>query len=113
MELPVGDRTHWYNSTPAHEAAEWAHERYPAEEEEFRRAIFRAYFAEGKNVGDPDVLVSLAQARGLEGASLREALAGRRHLPPVTAQFQDARRSGIDGVPTTVADGYAVVGAQP
>ena len=111
--LPIGDRTHWYHSVPAHEAAEWAHEHYPAEEEEFRRAIFRAYFAGGQNIGDPEVLVALAEARGLDGSGLRSALADRRYLPDVTAQFEAARASGVDGVPTAVAGGYAVVGAQP
>jgi predicted DsbA family dithiol-disulfide isomerase len=112
--LPVGDRTHWYDSTPAHEAAEWAHASYPPEvEEEFRRAVFHAYFADGRNIGAADVLVELATAQSLDGAGLRAALDRHDYLPRIRAQFEEARAIGVTGVPTYVADGYGIVGAQP
>lgn len=112
--LPVADRTHWYNSVPAHEAAEWAHDHASHEvEEAFRRALFRAYFAEGRNIGDPDVLVELASAEGLDGNALRRSLDAHEYLERVHAQFQEARELGVTGVPTYVAGQYGLVGAQP
>jgi predicted DsbA family dithiol-disulfide isomerase len=114
LGLPLGERTHWYDSTPAHEAAEWARASYsPHIDEEFRRAIFHAYFVDGRNIGSPDVLAELAEGLQLDGAALREALADHRYLPAVRQQYQEARETGVDGVPTYVAGGYAIVGAQP
>lgn len=112
--LPYAQRTRWYDSLPAHEAAEWAHDRYsPEQEEEFRRAIFAAYFAHGRNIGDPAVLEALASTIGLDGADLRRALVEHQYRERVQAQFVEARETGVDGVPTIVAGQYAVVGAQP
>jgi predicted DsbA family dithiol-disulfide isomerase len=117
--LEVGERTRWYDSTAAHEAAGWAHEQGPPErEEEFRRAIFRAYFVHNQNIADPDVLVSLAQSTEPpytpeQIADLRAALVEHRYLPAVQQQYREAREVGVTGVPTFVAGGYALVGAHP
>src|ERR687885_2876123 len=63
--LEFGERPHWYDSAPAHGAAEWAREQGPPErEEEFRRAIFRAYFVHDRNIADPDVLVAASSTVG-------------------------------------------------
>ena len=37
LGLPLGERKHWYNSIPAHEAAEWARDQ--GAEEPFRKAV--------------------------------------------------------------------------
>jgi predicted DsbA family dithiol-disulfide isomerase len=125
--LEFGERTHWYDSTLAHEAAEWAREQdAPALEEEFRRAVFRAYFAQVRNIADPDVLLDTAASVAVSGANgtqtrytpaqladLRAALAERRYREAVQRQFQEAREIGVTGVPTTIAGNYALVGAHP
>ena len=51
--LDLGERTHRYNSTQAHEAALWADEF--GKGDEFRKAVYRAYFVENLNIGSPDV----------------------------------------------------------
>jgi predicted DsbA family dithiol-disulfide isomerase len=109
--LPVGERTHWFDSEPAHEASEWAREQGTGEQ--FRHAIYEAYFVKNINIGSPDVLVQIANDLGLDGENLREALADKRYQNVVTEQFQEAHQIGVTGVPTFVAGGYAVVGAQP
>jgi predicted DsbA family dithiol-disulfide isomerase len=109
--LPVGERTHWFDSEPAHEASEWAREQGAGEQ--FRHAIYEAYFVKNINIGSPDVLVQIANDVGLDGENLREALADKRYQSVVTEQFQEAHQIGVTGVPTFVAGGYAVVGAQP
>jgi predicted DsbA family dithiol-disulfide isomerase len=109
--LEVGERTHWYNSDLAHEAAQWAREQEAADA--FHRAIYRAYFVEDRNIGSADVLAELAGGLGLNGDDLRAALADRRYREEVLAQFQEARDVGVTAVPTFVAEGYAIVGAHP
>jgi predicted DsbA family dithiol-disulfide isomerase len=109
--LVYAERTHWYNSAPAHEAALWADAR--GNGEDFRRGLYRAYFAENLNIGSPDVLAQLAEQVQLDGNDLRSALSDGRHTKEVAEQFHFAREMGITGVPSYVAGGYVMVGAQP
>jgi predicted DsbA family dithiol-disulfide isomerase len=109
--LPHGPRTHWYNSTPAHEAALWADAH--ADGDAFRRAVYRAYFVDNLNIGSTDVLCRLAEAVGADSQDLRAALDEERYRERVQEQFEYARAAGITGVPSYVAGRYVMVGAQP
>ncbi len=109
--LPHGPRTHWYNSTPAHQAALWADEH--ADGEAFRRAVYRAYFVDNLNIGSTDVLCDLAATLEFDSAALRGALDEGRYRERVQEQFDYARATGITGVPSYVAGRYVMVGAQP
>ena len=109
--LEYGPREHWYDGQPAHEATLWARDLGQADA--FKRAVFRAYFVEDRNIGSPDVLAGLAAEIGLDGDDLRAALAGGRYRDEVRAQYEEARMAGVTAVPTFVADGYALVGAHP
>ena len=108
--LAVGERTHWYNSVPAHEAALWADDH--GDGETFRRSVYRAYFAEGLNIGNADVLARLAAGAGLDDGALRSSLAAGEYADRVQEQFEYARTAGITGVPAYVAGNYLMVGAQ-
>ena len=78
------------------------------------RRLFRAYFTDGLDLGDHDVLVDLATEVGLERDHVAQVLAGSAHADDVDADIAWARRLGISGVPFFVLDGkYAVSGAQP
>lgn len=109
--LAYGERTHWYNSLPAHEAALWADAN--GDGEAFRRAVYRAYFADGLNIGDPGVLAQLARSNNLDPEGLRRALSTGEFRDRVQEQFDYARSMGITGVPAYVAGNYLMVGAQP
>ncbi len=52
--LPLGDRRRTYNSRLAQELGKWAEEK--GRGEDFHAAVFRAYFADGKNIGKQQVL---------------------------------------------------------
>lgn len=108
--LPHGERSHWYDSIPAHQAAEWAGERGVGDA--FRRAVFHAYFVQDRNIASPEVLGKIAAELGQDTADLRAALAEARYRDRVAAQCQEAVAMGVTGVPTFVAGGYAIVGAQ-
>jgi len=109
--LAYGERTHWYNSIPAHEAALWADTH--GDGETFRRSVYRAYFADGLNIGNADVLAQLANSAGLDGDALKASLAAHEYTNQVQEQFEYARSLGITGVPSYVAGNYLMVGAQP
>lgn len=109
--LAYGPRTRWYDGQPAHEATLWAGEQGQADA--FKRAVFRAYFVEDRNIGSTDVLSDLADGLRLDGEELRAALADGRYREEVRAQYAEARQTGVTAVPTFVAEGLALVGAHP
>jgi predicted DsbA family dithiol-disulfide isomerase len=109
--LPYGNRTMTYNSRLAQELGKWA-ETQPGGEA-IHDALFRAYFVDGKNIGDVDVLLDLAKKIGLDEAKAREVLEQRTFKSAVDADWAKSRAYGVTGVPTFVAGGYGVVGAQP
>jgi predicted DsbA family dithiol-disulfide isomerase len=76
-------------------------------------ALYKAYFVDATNIGDPDVLVDIAQSVGLPAEEARKVLAERRFKDAVDADWAKSRQWGVTGVPTFVAAGYGVVGAQP
>jgi predicted DsbA family dithiol-disulfide isomerase len=109
--LPYGERTMTYNSRLAQELGKWADEQPGGEA--IHDALFRAYFVDGKNIGDSEVLVQIAGSVGLNGDKAREVMTKRTYRAAVDADWQKARACGVTGVPTFVAGGRGVVGAQP
>jgi len=76
-------------------------------------ALFRAYFLEGRDVGDRTTLAEIAGEAGLERAEIAAFLAGDSALGEVLAEDRNARRIGINAVPCFIFAGqYAISGAQ-
>lgn len=76
-------------------------------------ALFRAHFAEGRNLADPQVLVAAGAAGGLVEARVRTLLASDEGMDEIRAALAQAQDLGIRSVPTFVIDGrYGVQGAQ-
>ena len=109
--LPYGPRTHTYNSRLAQELGKWA-DTQPGGGA-VHDALYRAYFVAARNIGDPDVLVEIAQSVGLAGDTARTVLATRRFKGAVDADWAKSHAYGVTGVPTFVAARYGVIGAQP
>jgi len=109
--LPYSRRTHTYNSRLAQELAKWA-DSQPGFET-IHNALYRAYFVDGRNIGDPEVLIDIAQSVGLSADAAREVLADRTFKDAVDADWEESRRRGITGVPSFISGKYKVVGAQP
>jgi predicted DsbA family dithiol-disulfide isomerase len=81
---------------------------------EMEEALFIAHFIDGKNVGDMEVLVSLAEGLGIDTKEAREAVTTDQLDDEVNQDIQEARNNGVSGVPFFVLNGkYAVSGAQP
>jgi len=69
--------------------------------------LFRAYFLEGENVGDPAVLRRIGQECGIHTE-------GEEGAGEVRAELREARARGVQGVPTFFIEGRAVTsGAHP
>lgn len=111
LGLPIVARNKTYNTRLAQELAKWAESQ--GRGEEFNEAVFRAYFVDGKNIGNEDELVGLAKLLGLAEKEARSVLELRTFEQAVAADWQRAYETGITAVPTFVINGKAVVGAQP
>jgi predicted DsbA family dithiol-disulfide isomerase len=109
--LPYGERTMTYNSRLAQELGKWA-DTQPGGDA-FHDALFRAYFVEARDISRPAVLLDVVEQTGLPVDDAREVLERRTFKDAVDADWALSREYGISGVPTFVAGGYGVVGAQP
>lgn len=78
------------------------------------QALFDAYFLEGRDIGETEVLGEIAAGAGLERADVERRLASDEGIDLIRAEDTFARRSGITGVPCFVFNTrYALPGAQP
>jgi predicted DsbA family dithiol-disulfide isomerase len=87
-------------SRSAFEAAAFAaaQDRFDAMHE----GLFRAFFEEGRDIGQVEVLCDIAAEAGLDRAGLRAALAEGRHTAAVLDDQKLALSLGIAGVPIMV-----------
>lgn len=109
--LSYGQRTHTYNSRYSQELACWA-DTQPGFEA-IHYALYKAYFVDRKNLAELDVLVDIAEQVGMDGVRAREVLETREFSAAIDEHWTHSRQIGVTGVPTFVAGGYGVVGAQP
>ncbi len=109
--LPYGERTHTYNSRLAQEIGAWADTQEGGDV--MHDALYRAYFVDTKNIGDPDVLLEIVEANGLSVEEARKVLEERTFKDVIDEDWSKSHQYGVTGVPTFVAAGHGVVGAQP
>lgn len=109
--LPFGERHMTYNSRLAQELGKWAESQ--GRGEPFHNAVFRAYFVEGRNIGNIEELVNVARSVDLSGQEARQTLESRGFKRTVDSDWSRARSMGVTAVPTFLLDQRFVVGAQP
>jgi predicted DsbA family dithiol-disulfide isomerase len=77
-------------------------------------ALFKAYFVDGKFIGDIDVLIEIAERCGMDGANVRATLNDAFALDRVANADASVRAQGVNGVPFFVFNQkLALSGAQP
>ena len=78
-----------------------------------KERLLRAYFSEGRDVGDHATLVALAAEAGMDEGIVGDALACDTAAAEVRAELATATERGITAVPTFVIDGqWGIPGAQ-
>ncbi len=99
------------NTLNAHRLLRWAINS--GNQHEVQESLFKAYFIEGKDVGDSEVLTALAVDHGLDAKIIGDLLKSDRDVPQVKAEIDLAREMGVSGVPCFIFDQkMAVSGAQ-
>jgi len=76
--------------------------------------LFKAYFVDGKNIGERAVLLDAAEAGGLNRERVETMLHGDEGVDEVKVEEAKARKRGVEGVPFFIVnDTVTVSGAQP
>lgn len=73
--------------------------------------LFRAYFQDGKDIGDEDMLADIAAEAGMNRLKVKAFLAGHEGEAEVIQQEELARRSKINSVPAFNIGGVRISGA--
>jgi predicted DsbA family dithiol-disulfide isomerase len=110
LGLPFGDRQMTFNSRRAQELGKWAEACGTGDA--FHRAVFKAYFADGRNLARIPVLMDIAQSVDLDPDEARTVLETQRYQAAVDRDWQRSRSMGITAVPTFVMNNQHLVGAQ-
>ncbi len=81
---------------------------------EVHRRLFDAYWSEGRDIGDLDVLTAVAAEAGLDPETTRAALEADEVVDRVREASEAAQKVGVDAVPAWLFDKQLLVlGAQP
>ena len=100
------------NTLDAHRLIHWA--GLEGRQSMMVNRLFRAYFQEGRDLGDRSELTTLATEAGLDQAMVARLLESDADSEMIRAADRDARARGIQGVPCFIIDArHAISGAQP
>jgi len=80
---------------------------------EMKAALFKAYWQDGRDIGDLDTLVGIAVEQGFDEQAARDELTNEELRETVIGLEAHAQQVGVTGVPFFIIDGkLAVSGAQ-
>ncbi len=100
------------NTLDAHRMIHWA--GLEGRQSVMVSALFRAYFRDGKDIGDKATLAALAGDAGMDAALAARLLATDADRADIAARDAHARQRGVNAVPTfVISNQYVLSGAQP
>jgi predicted DsbA family dithiol-disulfide isomerase len=110
--MAMTDQSRIYNTFDAHRLLHWA--ELEGRQAQLKHALFEAYFTDGKNPSDPNVLTAAAEKAGLDRAEAAQVLGSGRYAQEVRAAEQQWQAAGINSVPAIVINQrYLISGGQP
>jgi predicted DsbA family dithiol-disulfide isomerase len=99
------------NTLDCHRLIRWSGES--GDPARMKQRLMELYFTEGADLSDSEVLVAAARDCGMDADQVRQRLTGEEDIDSVSAEAEQARAAGIDGVPCFILGGiFAVSGAQ-
>ena len=100
------------NSRAALEISELARDK--GVYDQIHTRLFRAYFQDGKNIGDHDVLCDIGEKAGLDRHEITEVLNNGLYKDRLDSALLEVKERGISAVPTFIfSDNQTLTGAQP
>ena len=99
------------NTVDAHRLIHWA--GIEGKQNAVVNALFKAYFKEGRDIGDHEVLCDVADSAGLDAALVGKLLKSDSDADSIRERDGHSREMGVNSVPTFIVDNkHAVPGAQ-
>ena len=112
FQMRTSETSRIYNTFDAHRLLHWA--GLEGGQAALKHALFDAYFSDGLNPSDPEVLAGVAEKAGLDRAAAAEVLSSGRYAQEVRAAERFWQGQGINAVPAVVInDRYLISGGQP
>ncbi|WP_170449849.1 DsbA family oxidoreductase [Ruegeria arenilitoris] len=100
------------NTLDAHRLIHWA--GIEGKQNQVVDALFNAYFVQGRDIGDHEVLADIADSVGMDAAVVLKLLKSDADRDDIRQRDTHSREMGVNSVPTfIVANQHAVPGAQP
>lgn len=100
------------NTLDAHRLIYWA--GIEGRQTRVVRALFKAYFQQGRDIGSQETLIDVATESGLEREMITRLMQSDADLADTKARDQSLRDMGVQSVPTFIVAGkHVVTGAQP
>jgi predicted DsbA family dithiol-disulfide isomerase len=100
------------NTLDAHRLIHWA--GIEGKQNQVVDALFRAYFEEGRDIGNHEVLADVADGAGMDASVVLKLLQSESDAQDIRDRDAHSRKMGVNSVPTyIVANQHAVPGAQP
>ena len=100
------------NSRLAIAAAEWTRRNYPDVADQVREKLFHSHFAAEKDIGDPGILVDVAEECGVDKVAIGSALSDGSAMKFVDEAEHTARDPGIGRTPAWESEGIVLSGLQ-
>ncbi len=105
-------RTRIYNTFDAHRLLHWA--EIEGRQPQLKHALFAAYFTDGLDPSDHEVLVEVVAGAGLDAARAKQILASDEFGDDVREREQLYLNHGIHAVPSIIVnDRHLIQGGQP
>jgi predicted DsbA family dithiol-disulfide isomerase len=103
-----------YNTFDAHRLLHWAESQGEGKQKALKHALFTAYFTEGRDPSNHEVLASVAGSVGLDEARARQILASDEFAREVREREKFYTGLGISAVPSVIInDRHLIQGGQP
>lgn len=115
LSFSMDKRARIYNTFDSHRLLHWAHEEgREGSQLALKKRLFKAYFEDGENPGDHDVLVRLAREVGLDPERARSILASGAYTREVHDMEHFYLEQGIHSVPAIIInERHLIQGGQP
>ena len=111
LEIDFGAIQRTPNTIDAHRLIHWA--GIEGKQNAVVDALFKAYFRDGRDIGDTEVLCDLADGAGLDAAVIGKLLKTDEDVDIIRQRDAHSREMGVNSVPTFIVDNrHAVPGAQ-
>jgi predicted DsbA family dithiol-disulfide isomerase len=103
-----------WNTFDAHRLLHWAELEGAAQQLALKKALLKAYFSDGENPSDPELLVRLATESGLDAERAREILESDEYAAETRQRERYYTQAGIHSVPAIIIDErHLISGGQP